>query len=303
MPARRRVIKIYNSKAFDENFGRLGPSATSQTVKNFPTYSLEDLQKSVRHPIIPIEKTLVGNTYPSESQTTTRVNYNFTQAHKTHEKPKPIIAKNELNVPEKGSAKFETDTFYKCQFNDKNSRLENFERPKAVKPKQGENTKKLLENGLKPIRLYNYNKPCVDISLEKIQEEQNKLMRTDPAMRLMRHNTKNQMKNQKNINTVEESLDEIRLKLKARSIGPTDAGRLLRPSSKMHLRTENQTRFSNSRMNDPKNFSENRRSLIVPKENYALKYSGKMEGKSASNSIFQRPASSCYEYEDFFVYC
>merc|ERR1712150_10148 len=150
------------------------------------------------------------------------------------------------------------------------------ERLIPVRPGSGNQTKTLMEAGIPVKNPYDLQKPCVDIAPRP--EDIGGIVRVVRPTALD-----------------SEKINAIRTKLRQKNVGPSYAGNLLKPGSRMNMRTTS--------MIDFKSKSTNRVQPIIPEENNALKHPGKISEDTVNREQFARPASSCYGYEDFYIYC
>lgn len=162
-----------------------------------------------------------------------------------------------------------------------------------------------MEKGIEPIKPYKYHKPCVDVDykseIAKFNADQRHNSTFTIGNRTFNNSNSNNHGSQSardNYSISNDQIVQIRNQLRMKNIGPTDASRLLRPSSKMEFQTQNQSNFDSSR-----HANLSKMQPIIPKENHALKYEGRIQGVSSTSANYARPSSSCYATEDFYVYC
>lgn len=262
-------MKVYKSRVNEDGFGKLGESAVTHSSKEFMPQTDDTLRSSLRHPIVPLEKTLVGNTAKCQSDTTNRLVF---PRHGKITRDAPIIHEGELKLDPRATfydqttnaQHFDKDTFTKA------------ERAVAVEPDPGIQTNALLHSN-QPVRdPYDLKKPCID--------QVPRLDSRSGMTRVVRPN-----------GLTPEKLNEIRANLRSKNIGPVNSGTCLKPGSRMTLRTTSMAEFHEK--------SVKRAEPIIPQENNALKYPGRISENTAARENFARPASSCYAYEDFYVYC
>merc|ERR1711976_570554 len=176
-----------------------------------------------------------------ESVTTNR---NIFVSHKNVIPPEPII--KEAQIKRDPKATFYSETTASKHFEPKklDQKLE------AARPGSGTQTKHLLETGIPVKNPFDLQKPCVDLV-------PNSGIENSGVVRVVRPS-----------GVSDEKMNEIRAKLRQKNIGPSNAGGLLKPGSRMNFRTTSMVDF----------YSKNTQRLkpIIPTENNALKFSGKI---------------------------
>lgn len=179
-----------------------------------PNFQENDVSASIRYPIVPPIKTLVGNTAPCQSITTSR--NTFAGNHENFERRNPII--NESEIRRDPNAVFYSETTA-SKYHDAKTMV----KLNPARPGSGGQTRKLLETGIPLNNPFDLQKPCVDL---------NPTMSDCGVVRVVRPS-----------GLTDEKMCEIRENLRQKNIGPSNAGSLMKPGSRMCLRSTSMVDF------------------------------------------------------------
>ena len=184
------------------------------TLFFFSYFQENDVSASIRYPIVPQIKTLVGNTAPC--QTTTTSSNTFAAKHENFERRDPII--KEAQIKRDPDAAFYSETTA-AKYHDAKTMV----KLNPTRPGSGGQTRKLLETGIPLNNPFDLQKPCVDM---------NPTMVDCGVVRVVRPS-----------GLTDEKMCEIRENLRLKNIGPSNAGSLMKPGSRMCLRTTSMVDF------------------------------------------------------------